>query len=193
MNKPLLRHGRSEPHIICQCINCEPKNVNKSSLFGKIGFTLFILSMVLISSCSLVHGDMVSIAESQIGKGEIGGNNKGLQIEKYTKGKDVAWCAAFVSWTIQHSGKERPYLLSAKSYWKIYRSSRVRSPRPGDVICFYRGGRRSGYGHVGIVEYVRGNRLITIEGNVGRYPAKVKRVTYNIHHIPNLLGFVRIL
>lgn len=131
----------------------------------------------------------VRIAESQIGRGEIGGNNQGPIVEMYTRGQNVAWCAGFVSWVRSQAGDKGPYLLSARSYWTSGHFKRVSRPKPGDFIIFYRG---SHSGHVGIVEKVQGARITTIEGNVGRYPAKVKRFRYTLGHIRKILGFVRV-
>lgn len=150
--------------------------------------------LALLTTCALADqgNEIVKVAQSQIGKGEQGGDNQGPIVEKYTQGKDVAWCAAFVSWTLKQAGKDNRYLLSARSYWEIYRSQRVQHPKPGDIICFYRGKLSGHLGHVGIVEQVEGDQIITIEGNRGNFPSKVARFKYKIGQIHNLLGFVRI-
>lgn len=139
----------------------------------------------------VAHADMamVAIARTQIGLGEIGGNNRGPIVEKYTKGQDVAWCASFVSWVRFRAGQQHNYLLAARSYWTIYARQRVALPRAGDLIIFSRGSHQ---GHIGIVERVQGQDITTIEGNVGAYPARVKEFHYRLGHIKSLLGFVRI-
>lgn len=151
-----------------------------------------VLAMFLIcfDSKDAKANEIVRIAESQIGKGEIGGNNRGLEVERYTKGKDCAWCAAFVSWVLSRSGHNEHYFLSARSYWKAYANKKVERPQPGDLIIFKRG---SFGGHIGIVEKIQGQTVTTIEGNVGRYPARVREFKYHLNHIPHLLGFVRII
>lgn len=161
---------------------------------------LILLPLLLIlSSCGPLtpvgwskQSSIVEIARSQLGKGEEGGNNHGVSVRKYTRGSEVAWCAGFVSWVLQESGHQQKYLLSAREYWAHYKTHRTKNPRPGDIICFYRGSRGNRLGHVGIIEEVKGFKIITIEGNVGKYPAKVKRVEYQIGKIPKLLGFIRI-
>ena len=130
--------------------------------------------------------EVVSIAQSQIGLGEKGGNNRGPVVRKYTKGQNLPWCAGFVSWTLSKAGKNTPYLLRAKNYLKI--GKRVSRPKPGDLIVF----NRKGGGHVGIIESVKGKKITTIEGNVGDYPAKVKRYTYIAGKIPNFIAFVEV-
>ncbi len=146
---------------------------------------LFLILASVMASGSAHAADVVKIAQSQIGKGEIGGDNRGPIVRQYTKGKEVAWCAGFVSWTLSRAGIDIPYYLAAKSYLGF---RRVATPRAGDIIVL----RRTGGSHVGIVENVRGGVITTIQGNVGPYPARVKRVTYTLGHIKNLIGFVRV-
>lgn len=155
-------------------------------LLGIIILLMFICTNVQSS------GDMVRIAQSQIGRGEIGGDNRGKDVKEFTRGKEVPWCAGFVSYVAHKAGKSDRYFLSAKSFWRVYRDKRVRIPKAGDIICFTRGPVDGPLGHVGIVETVNGNIITTIEGNVGEYPAKVKRLTYKLGEIKNLLGFVRL-
>ncbi len=170
-------------------------NNDSRSSFGSFGLSIIILALVFISSCGrppLAFGaenKIVEIAESQIGKGEIGGDNKGEVVKMYTKGKEVAWCAGFVSFCWNRAGARGHYFLSALSFWQNKVCRRVSIPQPGDVIVLSRGSHQ---GHVGIVERVQGSSITTIEGNVGKFPATVRRITYNINHIPHLLGFVRL-
>lgn len=147
------------------------------------------VAMLILASPAL-SSEIVEIAKSQIGRGETIADNRGQDVRKYTRGQDVAWCAGFVSWVLMKAGRidESQYILSARQYWNMT-EKRVTSPKPGDVICFTRG---TGWtGHVGIIEKVEGDKIVAIEGNVGNFPAKVKRVTYK-GEIKNLLGFVRL-
>lgn len=157
---------------------------------------LFLILVFMLAGCNnpamAATNRIVAVAQSQLGKGEIGGDNRGQYVKKYTHGKETAWCAGFVSWVIREAGYKEPYLLSAKTYWKSFHNKRITHPRPGDIICFYRGSRGGRQGHVGIVKSVRGMEVYTIEGNVGRYPAVVKEFHYRIGSIPHLLGFVRV-
>lgn len=155
---------------------------------------ILILALLLMSGCTQPGYTkevprIVRIAQAELGKGEQGGDNKGKEVKKYTKGKEVAWCAGFVSWVRFQAGQRDNYFLCARSYWEEYHNERVVSPIPGDLIVFARG---TNSGHVGIVESVQADRLTTLEGNVGKYPAVVKRFTYKLGHIKNLLGFVRV-
>ena len=150
---------------------------------------IFVMLFLMIAS-PVNAQSIVDVAKSQIGLGETCGDNCGKSIRKYTNGDNVAWCASFVSWVLKQSNKlSLGYLRSAKSYWQ--NGKRVSNPKPGDIICFYRGAPNASTGHVGIVESVYGNTIVTIQGNVGKYPSKVKRITYQINRIPKLLGFIR--
>lgn len=155
---------------------------------------IFLILVLFFCGCDDVsfadQSNVLEIARSQLGKGEIGGNNKGKEVKKYTHGQEVAWCAGFVSWCRYKSGQVRgAYFLSALSYWRSARFKHVHNPKAGDLIIFKRGSQQ---GHVGIVEQVEGGRISTIEGNVGKFPATVKRLHYNLGSIPHLLGFVRL-
>ncbi len=83
------------------------------------------------------------------------------------------------------AGDRRNYFLAARSYWSHYK--RIHYPKPGDLILFKRGNRG---GHIGIVKEASGGTVITIEGNVGKYPARVRIFKHQLNE-PNLLGFVR--
>lgn len=151
-----------------------------------IGVCVMLGLFCSIACATESSSKIVRIAQSQIGLGEQGGDNRGAIVRKYTGGQEVAWCASFVSWVLRQSGHSLPYYLSARSYLNL---NSVRSPKPGDIIVLSRAGRNTG--HVGIVEKVDGKHITTIEGNVGSYPARIKRVTYTLGNIKNLLGFVR--
>jgi len=135
--------------------------------------------------------DPVAIARTEIGHGEIGGNNKGKYVRLYNKGLESSWCAGFVSYVLKKSGEGTlGYTLSARKMYN--KGNKVTVPKAGDLICFWRGNKNSWKGHIGIIEEVNDKEIITIEGNVGPYPAKVKRVKYNRNKIPKLLGFIRL-
>ena len=64
--------------------------------------------------------------------------------------------------------------------------------RPGDVVAWHRGKEGSWQGHIEIVEFVDDSGLLhTIGGNVGRFPAKVKRLVHDPTH-ERLVGYARL-
>ena len=129
----------------------------------------------------------ITIAQQEIGHGEIGGNNKGYYVRQYLNGQEnLPWCAGFISYCLKKSGYDLPYLLRAKSYLKYGR--RVNIPQTGDLIVF----SRKGGGHIEIISKVNKDNIWTIGGNVGIFPAKVREFKYSCNNIKNLLGFVRL-
>jgi len=139
---------------------------------------------------------ILTVARAELGRGEAGGNNRGQDVRKYTKGKEVAWCAGFASYTLKKAGITTvKYDLSARSLFNQLKAQKrlVKTPRPGDLVFFNRGARNSWTAHVGIVEKVEGDNIVTIEGNSGKFPAKVKRISYKKNQMKNLLGFGRVV
>lgn len=129
----------------------------------------------------------LSIAQSQIGLGEIDSNNKGQYVRQYLNGQEgLPWCAGFISYCFKQAGYNLPYFLRAKSYLKVGQS--VSNPQTGDLIVF----SRQGGGHIGIISKVTKDKIFVIEGNRGDFPAKVQEVVYRRDNIKNLLGFVRL-
>ncbi len=170
------------------------KKVQPVIVNDKLPSAVILIASILLCGVILfflyvgtARADVVSVAQSQIGLGEVGGNNKGMYVRKYLNGQEgLPWCAGFVSWCVREAGYDIPYLLRAKSYLKY--GEVVNDPQPGDIVVF----SRKGGGHVGIIERVTKDKIISIEGNLGAYPSKIKRVIYKRGQIKNLLGFVRL-
>jgi hypothetical protein len=60
------------------------------------------------------------------------------------------------------------------------------SPKPGDVVVWWRESLSSGKGHIGLVHQVRDGFLYTIEGNKS---PKVQGFSYVFCRMDKLLGF----
>jgi hypothetical protein len=148
----------------------------------------------------------LNIARREIGNGEEGGNNSGQYVAEYHRieddgddDDDGSWCAAFISYCFEEAAKElgveMPFARSGgakKLFSNIASSGQVtENPRPGDVVCWDRGDPGSWQGHIGIVESVSDGILHTIEGNVGAYPSKVKRLSHDLASQTRLEGFAR--
>ena len=135
---------------------------------------------------------LARIAESQVGKHEVGGNNLGADVVEYQKATWLTpaawpWCAAFVCWCVFQAIKAlamapawpRPrtagaYDLEAWAngkYGKMLNAFRVFSsnpkdpatwPRRGDILTFT-------WSHCGICTGydVAARRVQTVEGNAG--------------------------
>ncbi len=133
--------------------------------------------------------DVMAIAETQVGylEGSLAGTTAGSN--NYTKYgvwyadyfnsssfKYGAWCAMFVSWCAAQAGVSPDIFTyhasctAGVSWWKqrnLFEYSQYYDgdyvPKAGDVIYF--GDSRTSMSHVGLVRYVQGGRVYTIEGN----------------------------
>lgn len=160
-------------------------NENSPILRAMNGISNFILPSAEASPAVAVQ------ARKYIGQGEQGANNAGPFVER-TLGANRGdpWCSYFVSRVTKDVGEDVwGRLPAAKSWYTNAKKSgmTVDEPQMGDIAVF----TRKGGGHVGIIDSVNGNTITTIEGNVGSYPATVRRMTYDRRKMPNLVGFVR--
>lgn len=143
----------------------------------------------------------LSVACHNIGYGESGRNNDGKFIEAMGGIPGEEWCALFagycyrracrhlelpldtVDWCyrrvmrIETSAKRLVRQMGA-SVWGI-RYTDTALVLPGDLIAWHRG-KLGWQGHVGIVEDVRDGIVHTIEGNVGAFPARVRRLRHDV-------------
>lgn len=148
----------------------------------------------------------LAVAITQLGKGELGGNNGGADVARYkgrpvTPGNMGAWCASFVSWCMMAAGGDNPLDLKrwqrkrhgAKALYRMIgkAGSFVTDPQPGDVVCWDRGKKGSWQGHIELIETAENGVIGTIAGNVGRFPSLVKRMEHDIDRQPRLIGFAR--
>ncbi len=151
----------------------------------------------------------LQIAIGELGNGEEGKNNAGPHIEKYLNGlaePPANWCAAFVSWcylqasrsTINHYALPFDYTLSARSMMNQIKANSLlppelisfskSKPKKGDLVFFWRDNPDSWMGHVGIVAFAGLHSINVIEGNIEKFPAKVKYTLYKRDH-ERLLGY----
>lgn len=148
----------------------------------------------------------IAINEMNIGAKEIGKNNSGEFVEKYTKTKDgggLDWCAGFVSFCFEQAEKETKikcpikYTLSARNIFdqakkkNLTITDRNILPIPGDIVVWYRGTSKSYLGHVGICTSYSNGYIFVIEGNKGSFPAEVKVYKYVWKNMDKLIGLVR--
>jgi hypothetical protein len=133
---------------------------------------------------------IVKVAVRQIGYGETGSNNTGKFIKAIGGTQGEEWCAAFAGWCAEQAHKELDIVMPCKRSLGAKKMGRniaeagrkfkdVASVQPGDFVIWDRG--IAGWqGHIGIVEKVVGGLIHTIEGNVGKFPAKVKRLIHDV-------------
>ncbi len=146
-----------------------------------------------------ITADVVHVAVSNIGFGETTANNDGKFIDLIGGRSGGEWCAAFAGychrqanrregkawpeWTLRNGKPELGAKRLTKNLGAVGRLFLdPQEARGGDLICWHRKtGPISWQGHVGIVELVDEDGLVhTIEGNVGRYPSKVKRFIHDV-------------
>jgi len=112
-------------------------------------------------------------AITQIGVQEIPkGSNKGVDVEKYLKsvglGGGYSWCMAFAYWNVQQAstklGIKNPLFKTAgvMAQWNLSPQLHSVVPQAGYLFILDEG---KGLGHTGLVEYVVGDTIHTIEGN----------------------------
>lgn len=148
---------------------------------------------------STVGNEIVLVAAANVGYGELSKNNEGPFIAAIGGIQGREWCATFAGYCIERAytrmGLKAPMVrsASAKRLTKNVAALGVsfKDPhraKPGDLVCWHRG-LLGWQGHVGIVERVEEDGLIhTIEGNVGKFPAKVKRLVHDVSK-ERLYGF----
>lgn len=115
----------------------------------------------------LGNGDIVIVAKSQVGN--VGGKP---YWSWYGFNNRVSWCACFVSWCANESGKLNitvPKFSRVEDGIQWYKNqgkwkSRYYIPNPGDLV-FFDWNNDNDPDHVGIVEKVENNYIYTIEGN----------------------------
>jgi hypothetical protein len=109
---------------------------------------------------------LLSIALAEVGVRESTGNNDGAKVEAYLSvvklKKGQPWCAAFISWIFARAAYPAP-----RTGWSpalFNRRVNTSEALPGNVFGIWFGslGRIA---HVGMVEKLQGDWLLTIEGN----------------------------
>lgn len=134
---------------------------------------------------------LLLVALGETGNGEEGRNNGGPHVAKYKGdlGNDEvdlgSWCSSFAGWVIDAAyallGSPSPVKRTGWARSLASRcaraGTRITDPRdvlPGDIVLIERGDA-GGTSHIFIAR-TPGPNLVGWEGNVGRYPAKVRGI-----------------
>lgn len=144
------------------------------------------------------------VAKKNIGYGEETANNEGHYLELIGSKPGYEWCAVFAGYCYRRSFEllnpkaEHPPLWlyrngnlnraepGAKALAKLIGKNGVRfldplQALPGDVVSWHRGFMNL-KGHIGIIEKInKSGSIYTIEGNVGRFPAVVHRLSHDVN------------
>jgi len=153
------------------------------------------------------------IARNQLGYGETTGNNRGRFIEVIGGDKlsveDPAWCALFAgycyrtayaglrpgeqppAWLFRHGSVPEAgahnLVMGMGKAGRLFTDPHQASQ--GDLVLF----SRKGGHHVALVEWGHADLTHTIEGNVGKFPAKVKRLIHDVTNEDSFVTFASIV
>lgn len=128
-----------------------------------------------------IPASIVSVARAEFDKGireSPMGSDNSKAIARYRRALDPRphggpWCAYFASWVTRRAGAPLGPRGSGMASAAGIRAWAVRTghwrhlPRPGDIAVFSH--------HVGIVVYVAGSRMTTIDGNWSNRVSRVPR------------------
>ena len=140
-------------------------------------------------------------AITQIGVEEVPkASNKGTDVEKYLKsvglGGGYSWCMAFAYWNVQQAsvklGIKNPLSKTAgvMAQWNNSPSLRSIVPQSGYLFIIDEG---KGLGHTGLVEYVVGDTIHTIEGNTNDDGSREGyEVCRRVRKISSCKGFLKV-
>lgn len=100
--------------------------------------------------------DLLFTALAEYGVKEVPGPENNPRIMDYfqvigqnwVQGDETAWCSAFVNYCAKTSGYEYTGKLNARSWLEI--GYEVKTPRPGDIVIFWRESPESWKGHVAL-------------------------------------------
>lgn len=123
---------------------------------------------------------ILNLAKAQIGITEYPpGSNKVKYNTAYygteVSGSAYPWCCTFIWWLFRQQNSEVLFYGGGKTascttlmrYYKQHSQFHASAPQPGDLVFFNFDGNPSDAEHIGIVEAINGNIIITIEGNTG--------------------------
>ena len=130
---------------------------------------------------SPLGGEALKIAKTQLGVREIGGANRGQQVEQYLAAAKVApgnpWCASFITWSLEQAGHKMPgggwagvqtWVRNAEQGANGLKIVSAADARPGDIVAYDWGGQNDfgSDGHIGFLDStVKDGKFTALEGN----------------------------
>jgi hypothetical protein len=148
---------------------------------------------------------LLEAARADLGVRETGGANRGPEIDAALRavGAPVgsAWCAAMLTRWLRRAAEAAgvPSPIPGSAGAKAIGSQLVQAGRwgdarelagrvgPGWIVVWHRGAPGAWTGHVGVVEAVQGDEIVTIEANSGPATDRVARMRRRLDD-PMLLG-----
>ncbi|WP_245935918.1 CHAP domain-containing protein [Sphingobacterium athyrii] len=138
---------------------------------------------------------IVDIARHEMAVKEATGNNDGPRVEEYLAytgfGKGHAWCAAFVSWCYGKAGLPAPRNAWSPALFPLarrYTKEQIQGGviRRADLFAIYNQ-KLGRIDHVGIVQKMERNWILTVEGNVNNGVLSKRRSLATIYAFSNWL------
>ena len=112
---------------------------------------------------------VLAIARTQIGVTELTGNNDGKAVTRYLESVGLPvgqpWCAAFISWVFAEAGYSAPRTGWSPALFPL--TKRKSKAFKGAVFGVYFPSLKR-IAHVGLLECIEGEWLVTIEGNTNQ-------------------------
>jgi len=112
---------------------------------------------------------LLIIALQEYGVREFPGKEANPEIIKYfvetgfdITSDEVSQCSAFVNWVAMKAGAERSHSLVAQSWLTV--GVKVKDPKPGDIVTFWRESPNSWKGHVAFFINYSGSKKINVYG-----------------------------
>ena len=135
------------------------------------------------SGGSTLGASALEVANREFAKDvrEVGGANRGTDVEKYLASAGVApgnpWCASFVTWAFEQSGRKmegggwaavQTWVRAAEQGTNDLEIVSPEDARPGDLVAYDWGGQDDfgSDGHIGfLASEVKGGQFTALEGN----------------------------
>ena len=130
---------------------------------------------------SPLGSEALKIAKTQLGVREVGGANRGKQVEEYLAAAKVApgnpWCASFITWSLEQAGHKMPgggwagvqtWVRNAEQGANGLKIVSAADARPGDIVAYDWGGQNDfgADGHIGFLDStVKDGKFTALEGN----------------------------
>lgn len=161
----------------------ELKNVAKTGDPSNALNTLFFIGEIM-KTREEANAMLVELAESFVGVTEVGGENRGPEVEAFQKAVDgkaqgEPWCMAFLMYCVQKTEQETQLMSaifrseSVKQVWDFSPDDhKSKLPSVGSIMVWQYG--TTGMGHAGLVTAIAGELVETIEGNTGAGPGVVR-------------------
>ncbi|MBK1440956.1 CHAP domain-containing protein [Parapedobacter sp. ISTM3] len=137
-----------------------------------------------------------SIYLAELGVKEATGWNDGTSVEEYLRycdlGPGYAWCAAYVSWCFGKAGYPQPrnpwspaLFPASRTVWK--KGGYAGAIKQGDVFGIHYP-TLNRIAHVGFVDRIDGEWLVTVEGNADNRVLRKRRHIGSLHAVADWLS-----